>query len=410
VQIFRNLLTISLLTSFVAGCDTDCETSVTMPGLECSSTLVSAEDRPVLDYPDFGVRVSSATANTSLRRVTNNDLDSENSPQKHQYSRRQVWNIDETLVDLGSKILHYETLTPAIPFEPMSSERNWSNVYPNLMIGLQFNPKLNELVTFDLVTKKYELVHKFNEYDHCTMGEAEGNLSDDDERLVLTCQLRDSEEKDIIAYSLLKREVLGTLRAKENMNWASFSHTGNYILVENNNYPEPDRELLRYNPDFTDPLLLSKNPEHGDFGLDELGNDVFVMIQDREILYIRLADRLPVKLLISGWFSPRLGYGHISCRSNLRPNWCYISTYSGTQVGAVKIGSPGPLKKRPLKLHAKAINGPKVYEHWGFHNSTKHNYESQAKASVSPTGTKVIFTSNWLDEQTINDFVLEIAR
>jgi len=127
------------------------------------------------------------------------------------------------------------------------------------------------------------------------------------------------------------------------------------------------------------------------------------MIDDRFISYIRLKDGRKIRLPVSG-YARKVGHGHVSCRNIKRPGWCYISTYNNL-IGAVRIATSDNL----VGLSVPAVDfdrGVAVYEHWGYHESSSRNYQSTPKASVSPSGQQVIFSTDWRGTDQINAYVL----
>ncbi len=345
-----------------------------------------------------------------LTRITDNTAreSSDLHPLRHHYSKRQAWNQDETLIDLGSRIVDAKTYQEALPYEPLSSARNWSSLNPDMLIGIRYRAKGNELVTFNVRTKEYDSIHTFDEYDKCTFGQGEGNVTGDDRRVVVTCVSDESGKTHIIAFDIAERRELGTLVAKKNLNWASFSPSGDYILVENNTYPDPAPQIIRYDPQLGSPMiLLDGKSEHGDFAVNADGDEVYVMLDKSDIRYLRLADGLAVSLGKKGRLAA-LGFGHISCRAVQRPGWCYFSTSEHKLLGAIRLGTPKPTGF-PTRLTRQPSGADGVIvEIWGYHRSSEKDYADYAKASVSPSGRSILFTSNWNGEHLDDDYILEV--
>jgi len=133
-----------------------------------------------------------------------------------------------------------------------------------------------------------------------------------------------------------------------------------------------------------------------------------VMISWDYITYIRLKDGVRVNLDVSNPSSPIAGHGHISCRNIHRPGWCFFSSYDESRVGAVKLGIDSSAGTYTDNRGLQVFTGLGVVEHWGFHRSSSGAYDSTPKASASPTGTKVIVTSDWYGRGEINDYTLSV--
>lgn len=383
----------------VTGCfdsSADCKQvdSSTVAGI-CYGSLPDPGAEASYVAPDFRQTLSTPSTGLFFTRLTNNsERIAKDAPVLiHHYSRRQAWNKNETLIDLTEAIVDASSFEPIVQPVSLSSGRNWTNTYSDQMIGIQYNPDPNELVRFNVKTQRATLIHRFTEYKQCSLGQGEGNLSDDDNRIVLTCRKEPDGIFDIIAFDINQGVVLGTITGKPNLNWASYSRSGEFIVVENNTFPDPNAELIRYNADLSNPVPLLSKPEHGDFALDSEGNDVYAVLNADNVSYIRLADRLKVTLNIGR--SKESMHGHISCRSSALPNRCYISTYSNGHIGSVYLQQELPVKDELFPLDMKALKGPKVYMHWGYHHSTGNKYKSEAKATVNRSGDKILFTSNW---------------
>ena len=381
----------------------------------CAKSVGEFTEKSEMGYPNYLEPLLEPSSGMTLTRVTDNtDSNNEDNPLlNHHYSKRQAWNFNETLVDLGGRILSAETYQPVLSYEPMSSARNWSNLHSEKLIGIRFNPDPNTLAIFDLRTEEYEEIARFDGYTNCSFGKGEGNLTNDDSRVLISCSNIHSGDTELIAYDLNERRILGQLVASENFNWASFSQSGKYILVENNTHPDPNPELLRYSHTLDNPIFLSPNPAHGDLALDTAGDDIYVMIYSNSVQTIRLRDRYKTDIPIGGFKSGALGSGHISCRALDRTGWCYISTYTSQRLGAVQlpVGVDDNNALNELYPIGQLTSlKASAYEHWGYHRSTVNSYSALAKASVSRSGRKIMFTSDWYGKHKTNDFVLEIPQ
>jgi len=358
------------------------------------------------------IRYESGLA-TKVRKVaeaksnfSNTDIDLPS----HQYSRLQAWNTNETLMDIGDHIVDVDTLEP-IRRISLTAARNWSNLDGKTMYGVMYQDGLrNSFGKYDIETGNYQRIWRSAEFTKCTLGKSKGNISNDDRFAVLSCA---DLNNNLVAVSLdlSTGQELGRMDLnRASYRWISFSQTGKHILLQNT-YSNGNRELISLDRNLKHPKLLTTNVNHGDLGIDDLGNDVFVMINWRHIYYYRLSDG--VRVTLDDRKLGDIGGGHISCRSIKRPGWCYFSTTSQNKpyIGAVKIGVPSENESKIINDHfgEKSRQGYTQYEHWGFtRTSVTDEYIRQAKATVSQTGLKVLYISDWYGQEQPSVYTLEL--
>lgn len=340
---------------------------------------------PPLNYLET---VNESVSNLTLKRVSSNQaFGVVNGRARHEYSKRQPWNADESLLDIGGRVIDAYSHQIVRDYIPLSTERGWSNVNPKIIFGLYSNAYRNSLSSFNVESGQLTELMVFGGYEQCTMGDGEGNVTDDDNYVVIVCNALNSAQKTIFSVDLSRGLVIGKMLAQSNVNWAGFSPSGNYIVVENGIYPDPSPSLIVYDKSLGFQRYLG-TPSHGDFGYDDQGNEVYAMIRYRKISYTRLSDGAFFELGVSDENSP-IGHGHLSCRNSLRPGWCYFSSLEGPWMGAVL-----------LSQEARKI------EHWGYHRSNTYFYQSSPKAVPSRSGDQLLFTSNWNGFGEINDYIL----
>jgi len=88
--------------------------------------------------------------------------------------------------------------------------------------------------------------------------------------------------------------------------------------------------------------------------------------------------------------------------------WCYLSSYEEGRVGAVRIGIADNTPIGTTYNSQPLYQGVAEFELWGFHRSSGSGYDVQAKASVSPSGRKIVVTSDIYGRGEINDYVFEL--
>ena len=376
--------------------------------LESQSRISGEDSRRIASVPGYKVTIAGEIDGLSLTRIADNSaFDVSNGEARHQYSKRQVWNKDETLMDVGNKLIDAESLEIVENYVPVSSERSWSHLDPDTIFGIVYDPLPNKLVAYNVKDRSFDTLWEFSSYNKCSLGAGEGNLSSDDRYVLVTCRENDASNYTAISFDIKNRQIIGQLRLGDHYNWAGFAHSGNYIVVEYSHWSTPDRELLRYDRHLENELLLTTFVEHGDLGLDNNGDDIYAMTDWDYFYYIELETGRHVNLGIAGKDN-HMGFGHVSCRALQRPGWCYFSSEVENRVGAVKIGRVGDSASTDTRGRS-AYEGESMVELWGFHRSTESNYDAQAKASVSPGGTRLMFTSDWYGNGEINSYQLSLS-
>lgn len=303
----------------------------------------------------------------------------------HHYSKRQAWNKDESyFLTSDSQVISVDSQA-TLSVGSLSSETVWSNTDSELLFGIQeYEGQKNRFVSFNISTRKITEIELFSRFEKMTIGQWEGTISNDDSLIVFVGE--QDGVKTLISYNILEKTILGEITAADNFNWSGISQLGNWILVENNQYPDPDPQLLRYKSDFTEETLLLSKPNHGDFCIDAYGNEVYAMT-GRDFYWVDLTTKLISKHALPGTL-----YGHTSCRATDRPGWAYVSfEEDGGKIGAV-----------PL------IPDFDLWEPWSYHYSTSDTYATQPRASVSRSGKSIAFESDWNGEIPASNFVLRL--
>lgn len=379
--------------------------------LESEPQFFNTDDNESRRIPNYLSTESGDVEGVSLTRISDNEVfGASNGDARHRYSRRQAWSADESRMDVGDKVLDGQTYEIMANFIPMSTERNWSSVNGELMYGIIYDPQPNVFASWNARTDEMTTYHVFSEYDRCTIGDGEGALSRDDRYVALVCSGGSRGQREVVSYDIVNDRILGRVATESDYNWASVSVSGRYIVIENNKSGGSREELIRYDLDMTNPFKLTDDRHHGDMGVDDNGDDVFVMISWDYISYIRLSDGALVRLGVTDPKGPIAGHGHISCRAHQRPGWCYLTSNEEGHVGSVKIGIA---ENNPIGSTYNGLpifQGVSEFELWGFHRSSGSSYDAQAKGSVSPSGTKVVITSDFYGRGEINDYVIELTQ
>jgi len=392
---------------------------------ECTGRIANSSIPYLVKPGHVGDQVVDPQSNFSVVRATSNVLyGEENGKARHHYSRRSVWNLDEKYLILAGNLVDSEDLS-IVQHRPggMGTEQIWSAVNPDLIYGIGYSdeaPKgLNQFGSFNVNTKVFSPIKKFSNHHRCRIGNGKGVMSYDDQLVVIDCQSRGSQsEKNLYSLDVGSGEIVGTTTVQADFRWGGVTPSGEYILMQFTDTENEKTALYRYSLNFEDKHLLSENVEHGDIGVDLDGNDIYAMIGWEHLMIVRVSDGYktvvsPLGLHdINRLFDKEflLGFGHLSCRNILRPGWCYFSSSNSKILGSFAIGYNSKNKSKVEILGETYNHGIRAFEFWGKHNSSDSTYDAQSKVSVSPSGRKLIITSDWENDFEVNDYIISIKN
>ncbi len=346
------------------------------------------------------------------------------------YSKRQAWNADETLLllrngDGNALLFDGATYKFKKVLEDVGGEDVfWHPTNPALIL---YNPD-NTLYSYDVVTGERKSLQAFGEYAFANT-RAEGNLSRDGRYYAFVGQLYDSASgvvtyKDLVVFDLASNQIAGKLPLPKGLqvfDWVSISPRGSYVVVD---YADDMRERFHgvevYDRAFKFLWQKPLGPGHSDLAVDANGDEVLVMdVYDsgKNVTYIekfRLADGKETTLLeISPLFDQ-----HISCRNEKRPEWCFISTFDYVERLTDDAKSWLPFED---EVFALKLDGSGEVERLAHHYSRRYSpttpdsdrsvYWAEPHATVSRNADRIVFGSNWRErvseEASVDAYVID---
>ena len=242
----------------------------------------------------------------------------------------------------------------------------------------------NKLVKLNVETGATATEFTFDGYSSVSMG-GEGRHSDDGRYFAL------DGGSDLIVYDRTNRTFKRTA-ATANANWVGMSRSGRYALVGNNTRGTARGQGTELFNASTMAFIrnITENYSHSDPGLDTDGSDVLAMC-GQEVPRLYLLDAGGERRLTP---SPTaFGNSHVACFGP--PGWATYSTYKpdssqrpgSDQVASIKMDGTGKARV------------------WGLiHNGFTGEYDHEPQAVPSPSGTRVLFASNW-GTSSVYDFV-----
>lgn len=331
---------------------------------------------------------------TGVMRITDPTL-GPGATFRHEYALRQPWNAD------GSRLLLVHSpvnLFDGTDFRPLGSipvpgEPVWSNRDPDVIFGVSGNRFVRQHVG----THRQDVLRAFSQYSRISIGGGEGNLSDDDRFVALIGQRENGV--DVFVYDIA-RDRAGPARRFDgytgpwgDIDSAKISPAGDYVVVgmgaRETGYDLYDRESMVFLRRLVDGKL-----SHGDVGWSSEGDEVLVTEGDAHqptLHSIRLRDGMRREELPA----THMAYNeHVSCRNNLRPGWCYVSTFAPEdtlsrdkfmyrQTYAIRLDGSGSVERFAPGTFAE--------------DPADRRYERQAQAVPDRDGQRVLFASDWGD-------------
>ncbi len=335
----------------------------------------------------------------------------------HEYSKIQPWNANATIYKFYTVAI-YDAQTFQMIRELPGSElypTYWSNINPDIMYSFRENGDVKTYsVSQDQITLRGHITDAdSNDYEVVKLGPGEGNIDKFDHYVALVGKR--GTDLDVIIYNLqtFQAELIrtfpgawgnGTNDFPQYIDWVSVSQSGNYvgIMWDHNNtspsnpfnghygveiYRRSDMQFLRRIADYGN---------HGDFGYDTNGNEVFVQFWGPTgSLNMYYLDHLERVVLSNN--PDFVGEGHISCRNLQRPGWAYVSQDDSSRSG---------------QIVAVRLDGSGIFEHFGHHFSSSMNYLKSPMPVPSPDGSKVMFKSDFWDttSQVVYTFIATVEN
>jgi hypothetical protein len=284
------------------------------------------------------------------------------------YPKIQAWNADMSLITLnfGYFLLNGDDYTIYKKSGNYYNERRWSNVDPDIAYfcsGSSFKK-------YNVKSGQETTLHTFSGYS-ATIGPWEGSISADDKYVIITNE-SGGVAKNAALYDIEGDSVVSTKSFSDDIDWVSVTPSGNYIVVNNRGANKIEVYDLKFNYLRT----VGVGSQHGDFGIDSEGNEVWIQVIPLSMA--RLSDGKFTRLL-----EPNIG-GHISGRGFGNPGWALVSTDINNEFSYA------------TQLFEIKLDGSGIIRHFGYARSSCTTYDNYPFGSVSRDGKKVIFNSDWL--------------
>ena len=312
---------------------------------------------------------------------------------RHAYAKNQVWNADGSLLmldyDYPADLLDGETYE-RVGRVHQPSYAVWMHTQPRLMIGTAGN----RLVQHDAVAdERVAVLHRFRAYREISLGNGEGNISNDDRYAALLGDRR-GDGTDVLVYDLVEDRVVGSRTyAKSTIgdgsatfNNVTMSQRGARVIVEfNDRGLGPRQGIQSYDLRLRDRVALSRwGGTHYDACIDSAGRESAVVSTGRGLESVDLLTGKRTVLVDADRFSWSI---HMSCRNTERPGWVYVSEfYSRSAKGFAN-------ENQIIAIRLDGSGRVEQYAH--EHRSRGPAYEREPHAVPSPDGSRVLWASDW---------------
>ncbi len=387
--------------------------------------------QPIVD-PAFGARVI---------RVTNS---ASGFVQKPLYNTIQAWNADESLMLLyrrGFRSTDY-VLLDGHTYKPVSrldispadfEEVFWSRHNPDLLFYVSSSSQReSQFFAYNVRTRERGLIKDFAPY--CQRGSVARGGTDvhmqslDDDLFGFRCKAPEGGFH-LMSYRISSDE-LNVVKAGDGNDWGDWrapmaGPSGQQMWLQGD-VVDPTLQTIKHRLD------MANAGEHGDIGLDHTGQDaIFQTVFD------------PSPQGCDG--SPDRGVGHLGahsfvngdCRSMITESEGWPYTTSGTHVSAgaykqpgwVTLSSVGYREQLPFHQNGKPATPlfSEIYlvntnpsssqvcrlaHHRSYGKFAKNGgypaYFGEPHPSQSPSGTRIVFGSDWQDSGTVDAYVIEL--
>src|SRR3954471_17685909 len=220
---------------------------------------------PVID-PELGTKVTRVTD----RAAMGVDLtgDARYRYLRNAYAKKQAWNSDGSRLLLGmtspapllsGRTYRYQKMLD-IP-----ANATWSNRRPELLFGVR--PGAGEFVSYDVTTETTRVEARFSGYRKVSLGDGEGNLSDDDRWVVLHATTA-AGDHDMILFDRTTH-ASRTVRLGAQPNWIGMSHSGSFVVVSYNVAgTDADHGTVVFDRDLTFLRTVDRQVSHADLAYD----------------------------------------------------------------------------------------------------------------------------------------------
>ena len=359
--------------------------------------------QPVTD-PVFGTKITRITGDVGAA-IQNVSGEVWRNVARHGYSTRQPWNADESIIYLDRHKTQGGSWGPALFLDgetyevikqanvPSNNEIRWHPTNPDIMLILRDDGVYAWSYSSGTTTQ----LMSYSGYSGASTGYT-GNFTSDGNKISVFAT-RNSDGRQVV-FAL---DFANNIKHPDidfsgiDIDWLSISPLGNYTMVNGNYGQGGDRtKIFDLDGNQVGPYWSEYGrPSHFDLTVDLEGNEVAVGVSksnpdDGRVIKRRLIDGQVTVLTQGGYAS------HGSARSLNRPGWVFtISTDNQNW---------GPYFNEIIGVK---LDGTRV-ERICHGRNLLSDYENQAQVVPSPSGNRVLYASDWRNNNfPVHTFVVD---
>ncbi len=316
---------------------------------------------------------------------------------RHGYSKRQPWNSDESMIFLDrispDVWLDGETYEVLFTRNKPGSRVRWSMTESEYMYYVDASSKA--IGKWHVVNDTTTQVVDLSGYDDITFGKGEGNFTWDGEKVAIIAK-RDSDSHEVVFIVNVKTGVkepdIDMDGIVDEVNNCTISPLGNYIVASTDISGNNDILMIIDANSRAITLIETDRgiPSHFDVQIDQDGDEIVAGVAKTEVtrngVFVESGTIIKRKLLTGEMsvISDKRYASHTSGRSINESGWVYVTYHNRNPsyppyVGeVVKVKLDGTEIRRVASLHA-----------------IKFDYYSEPHAVPSPSGSRVMWASDW---------------
>lgn len=374
-------------------------------GTLCEGLVTDNKRRPVqpLEKPAPGKSVIDPAFGTRIYRITNARYESVIKPL---YSPTQAWNADETLLilyhtsdDQSGHSLYdgktYRYLRELDISPPDFEQVYWHHSDPDILYYIDAND--NHLVSYRVSTGEKKWIHYFS-CDYSVAADSHAFISWDSNTLGLMCV--NESGREIFSFHIDSQKE-GKRQLTQSDTAPAVAPSGSLFYLAGSVLDKNMKELRR--------LDLGNPFEHSSLGRLENGHDTYneVSFDGAHIGSLVTHDMQDgsVRVIIG----PKTGYPY-------PPSDTHVSAVAHKKPGWVAVSSVGNLSGRNTldqELYLANTNADsnvvcRVAHHRSWGKKGPGGYFAEPHVVISPTGTRLLFGSDWGGERSVDTYVVEL--
>jgi len=377
-----------------AGAPTACANYYTagfaLPQGQLTSTV------PALAKPVKGTSYRDPVHGTCGIRITDHATEAPSGFARHDYSRRQAFNADNSYLLVGSMngFWHLYNATTMAFIRTLAgpagdAELQWHPTNPKALYYFDTNGgmALRQLnVDTNTATVAANFTGKLPWADAARVWtKSEGTPSADGRYWCLMAETSNFAIRGAFVYDLQTQTVVGTKSLANRPDHTSMSASGRWCVVS---HLAGSGGTVAWDRAFTASRMLHTTSEHSDLALNAQGQDIFVAVDYQanagDFFMFNIDTNTRTNLFPTYVAGSATAY-HVSGQAFAKPGWVLVSTY----------GTSGSNQWLHNKLFAVELKAAGRVLNIGHHQSRLNGYFTEPQASVSRDFTRVIWASNF---------------